>query len=186
MTTVTWARKPGNGVGEYWDQPVNWSTGSLPGPGDEVVIPKGSAALVFTGDAIAIASIDVSGALGIDGGTFATTGGLTIAAGAGLEIDDPSLTSPDFGNTTPATVTIGGIFSNSGHFVSGSTATITLGTFDNTVTGFGGIGGSVTVTDLVSPEPRPVIVSSAPTARIVRSLPSPVVRVALSCVTSRT
>jgi hypothetical protein len=150
MTTVTFDPKGISQSDFYWDQAANWSTGSLPGAGDAVVIPAKFDVLVEKKDSISIASLDLSGGLGIDGGTFSTTGGLTIEAGAGFEIDAPPPDTPDYGNTSPATVTIGGVFSNSGGFIIGSTAHVTIGTVDNAKTGSGVIGGSVTVTNLIN------------------------------------
>ena len=95
MTTVTWAWKLSNHVEEVWDEAINWSTGELPGPGDDVVMPTKTACEFGsrTSDTADIKSLDVQGSLGIDGGEMSITKGLTLGASGGLEIDDPLVAS---------------------------------------------------------------------------------------------
>jgi hypothetical protein len=98
------------------------------------------------GGASSIDSLTVAGDLGIDVGEFAIAGGLTIDAGAGLEIARPSVTDQD--PAGPATVVIGGLFTDNGLIGFGRKAHVTIGALDNTASGTGDMAGAVTVTNL--------------------------------------
>ncbi len=97
-STVTWIN-PGSG---NWDVPANWSTGSLPGPADDVVINTVAAATitVHSGDSIAIQSLNsaasdpftmtggqffftansqIGGGMSLSGGTFKAAGNLAVS-----------------------------------------------------------------------------------------------------------
>ena len=142
MTAVTWAwMDVVNGPENVWNVPANWSTGALPGPGDDVVIPAGSEPCsVVTGAAINIQSLDVGGALGIFDGQFSVSGGVTIENGGGLGIDDSSTI-----NNVPVTFSVGGTLTNNGLIGFASIATVSIATFDDAVTGYGDMRGQVTI-----------------------------------------
>ena len=150
MTTVTWAwRFAENGPEPFWDIAKNWSTGALPGPGDDVVVPaKTEPCSITEGDVISIQSLAVGGSLGIDGGQVSVSGGLTLEAGSGFEIDRLPLGS--ILTAGPATVTIGGAFTNDGDFAIGRIATVTMSSFDDESSGSGDIAGRVTITNVIN------------------------------------
>ena len=98
LATVTWI----NPTGDDWDRPSNWSTGAIPGPGDDVVINQtnisvthsspgsdfinsltlssGQSTLDLSGGSLSISSSSsVAGTLAIIGGTLSTEGALTVS-----------------------------------------------------------------------------------------------------------
>ncbi|HOB34069.1 MAG TPA: hypothetical protein PKH32_14425, partial [Verrucomicrobiota bacterium] len=93
---VSW---DGGGGDFSWQNAANWSTDSLPGPTDDVIINVSSNITVESSANVTIASLQCSNHLALSGGTFrlngssvvqgtfSTTGTpMLIAAGAGTEV----------------------------------------------------------------------------------------------------
>lgn len=94
LSAVLWT---GNGGDNNWDDPANWSTDALPGPGDDVTIDVSASVvhsdavadsinsltstqpLTLSGGTLSIASASsTTGPLAVDGGTLTGTGDLTV------------------------------------------------------------------------------------------------------------
>jgi hypothetical protein len=101
MTTKTWIDGTGN-----WNTAADWNTGTVPGPGDDAVIPFGSVSLTTPVTVGSISLTTSSATLGIadPGGTDAVTGGFSNSGTVGV----------DFGTSSDTTLTIGGTLTNSG------------------------------------------------------------------------
>ena len=103
-TTVNWT----NADGGNWDVGANWSSGSVPDSGDDVVIntPSPATITIQAGDIEAVASLVTAA-----GDTLSITGGsLTVGAGAStlngpLAMTGGSLTASGLGTTLTATGT---------------------------------------------------------------------------------
>jgi autotransporter-associated beta strand protein len=95
MSTVAWT---GGGADNNWDDALNWNTGTLPGPGDDVMITipanvvhsdavtdsiaslTSTQPLTLAGGTLAIAATSsTSGPLVVNGGSLAGTGDLTVS-----------------------------------------------------------------------------------------------------------
>ncbi|REK15742.1 MAG: hypothetical protein DWQ37_07955 [Planctomycetota bacterium] len=76
MLTVTW---DGGGDGVNWTDPLNWSTDSLPGPADDVVI--GAANVIHASGNHTILNLTSGGDLSITGGSITVTTGASSVAG---------------------------------------------------------------------------------------------------------
>src|SRR5205814_715074 len=100
MATKTWIDGTGN-----WNTAADWNTGTVPGPGDDAVIPFGSVSL-HTPVAVGSISLTTSSAtLGIvDPGTDTVTGDFSNSGTVGV----------DYGTSSDTTLTIGGTLTNSG------------------------------------------------------------------------
>src|SRR5690242_6541420 len=74
MTTKTWIDDAGN-----WNTAADWTTGSVPGPGDYAVIPSGAVSLTTPVTVGSISLTTSAATLGIadPGGTDRVTGGLS-------------------------------------------------------------------------------------------------------------
>jgi RHS repeat-associated protein len=108
LSTVNWT---GNGDGSSWDDYHNWSTGSVPGSGDDVVISTAAAATVTiqSGDAESVNSLTTAGndTLAITGGSLAVAADSTIAGplamtGGSLRASGSGVTLQANGPTTMA------------------------------------------------------------------------------------
>jgi len=94
LSGIAWT---GDGGNSNWDDPLNWNTHTLPGPGDDVTISipatvvhsdavtdsikslTSTQALTISGGTLSIASASTtSGPLVVDGGTLTGTGNLTV------------------------------------------------------------------------------------------------------------
>ncbi len=92
-------------------------SGALPGPGDDVVVPAKNRTLLHHGKAMSSPSSRFARRRFCSASTavrFPVSGGLTLEAGSGFEIDRLPLGS--ILTAGPATVTIGGAFTNDGRF----------------------------------------------------------------------
>lgn len=109
-TTINWIN-PGSG---NWDAPANWSTGSLPGSADDVVINTSAAATITVrgGDTIAIHSLTTAAndQLSMTGGFLQFTADSTM--GAGLSLSNGLLSS--LGN-----LSIAGAYTQTGGVLTG-------------------------------------------------------------------
>lgn len=64
----------------FWDDPANWSSGVLPGPGDDVVINVASGGLIdHRAGATTIRSLTANGNLQLSGGRLELTGDSSIS-----------------------------------------------------------------------------------------------------------
>jgi hypothetical protein len=76
--TVTW----NGGAGDFsWQKPANWSTDSLPGSADDVVINAGGGVTITTVSNVTIRSLQCSNNLTVAGGVFRVTGGASVVQG---------------------------------------------------------------------------------------------------------
>ena len=126
LSNVSWT---GNAHDNNWDTRGNWSTNSLPGPGDDVTINTSADVVHSNNIADTIKSLTSTGPLTISGGTlsiasaFTTSSTLTISGGT---LNDPGA------------ITVGGLLTLSGGRISGlATAGAPSGT--GTTTASGGI-----------------------------------------------
>lgn len=103
LSTVSWAV---NSSG-YWDVPTNWSTGSLPGPGDDVVIDKPGVTVTYRTGSSTIHSLDDQDAFVLSGGTLTASTTLQVKGSFSLAGGTLSSTSV-LGTTTIQATTSGG------------------------------------------------------------------------------
>ena len=89
---VTWTH-PGDGL---WDDPGNWSTGTLPGPDDDVLVESpATPTITHTAGDTRILSLTLTGSLHLGGGSIRVTatssiaGALTVESGAALVAEGP-------------------------------------------------------------------------------------------------
>src|SRR2546429_4969013 len=96
MTTKTWIDGTGN-----WNTAADWNTGTVPGPGDDAVIPFGSVSLTTPVTVGSISLTTSSATLGIadPGGTDAVTGGFSTTPTPRAYFGPPPTTHPDHGGT---------------------------------------------------------------------------------------
>ena len=140
--TVTWVGNNNN-----WNDPANWSSGTVPVAADDVIINKVTSpkvppsiintAVVRTGTTTV--NIGTRFGLGtVSGGSFTNNGILTINGGIGVA----NITSLDLGNGFPVinngtiNVTNWGNFSSSGSFTNSSTGIINLAGSASNYSGF--------------------------------------------------
>ena len=103
LSTVSWAV---NSSG-YWDVPTNWSTGSLPGPGDDVVIDKPGVTVTYRTGSSTIHSLDDQDAFVLSGGTL--TASTTLQVKGSFSLAGGTLSSADvLASTTIQATTSGG------------------------------------------------------------------------------
>ena len=93
--TVTWI---GPAAGD-WTQPGSWSSGTLPGPGDDVIVGAGSlVTLTHSGGISQVRSLTLTGTLRLTGGALSLSAGASSAdslfldTGAGLTVTGPFTT----------------------------------------------------------------------------------------------
>jgi hypothetical protein len=93
LTTVDWT----NSAGGSWDVASNWSNGSVPGPGDDVVIDVSGATPVVTISSTveSVRSITAADPLDVTGGGLSVTANSTISGG--LTMTDGTLTASGSG-----------------------------------------------------------------------------------------
>lgn len=117
LSAVAWT----GASGDSWDVASNWSTGAVPGPGDDVTIDT-SAALTITiqsGDNIAVNSVTTGAndTLSITGGSLTVSAGASTLAGP-LDMTGGSLTASGSGTAFTAngatTVSGGSLNANGG------------------------------------------------------------------------
>jgi hypothetical protein len=150
MTTKTWIDSTGN-----WNTPADWNTGSVPGPGDDAVIPFGTVSLTtpVTVDSI---TLNPSAVLGIVySGADAVTGDFSNSGTVGV----------DFGTSSGTTLTIGGTLTNTstGAFYIGysnlpADTTVTAAALSNAGTlnltgGFDGVNSGQATLDIAGAAP---------------------------------
>jgi hypothetical protein len=100
MTTKNWI----DGTGD-WNTASNWDTGTVPGPGDNAIIPFGTVSLHTPVTVGSISLTTSSATLGIvDLGTDTVTGDFSNSGTVGV----------DFGISFGTTLTIGGTLTNTG------------------------------------------------------------------------
>ncbi len=124
------------GVGmSSWTNPANWSTGVVPGAGDDAVVPPGAMAFVDGADAVDIGSLTVAGELFVfgeltilDSSTIEATGTLWVENGGGTTLDGSTLD-----------------VANGGQFIVRSSALVELSN-GASIVGDGLVGNSGTVT----------------------------------------
>src|SRR5213078_3232147 len=99
MATKTWIDGTGN-----WNTAADWNTGTVPGPGDDAVIPFGSVSLTTPVTVGSISLTTSSATLGIadPGGTDTVTG----------DFSNSGTFDIDFGASSGSTLTIGGTLTN--------------------------------------------------------------------------
>ncbi len=109
------------GAGQ-WDVPANWSTGSLPGPADDVVIntPAAATITIQSNDRIAIHSITTAAndQLAMTGGQFLFTGNSTL--GSGLSLSGGAFNAA-------ANLAIAGTLAQTGGVLTGSGSVVVAG-----------------------------------------------------------
>jgi fibronectin-binding autotransporter adhesin len=121
MATKTWIDNNGN-----WNTAGDWNPASVPGPGDDAVIPFGTVSLTTPVTVGSISLTTSSATLGIaSSGTDAVTGDFSNSGTVGV----------DFGASSGSTLTIGGTLTNA------SSGTLNIGysglTADTTVAAAG-------------------------------------------------
>jgi hypothetical protein len=105
-----------------WADTANWSTGVLPGPGDDVTVNIGTPVLVhYATGAAQVGSLSLTGTLHLAGGTLTLTGVSQI--NGGLVIEPPAsmiVTGPpaSLGVTGQADISGGSLFARNGAQVS--------------------------------------------------------------------
>jgi hypothetical protein len=94
VTLQTTSVPPVTFVGDgSWSVPGNWSTGAVPGPTDDVVIPSGSTVVIDAGDSFGVdeltveGEVRVEGSLTINGNSRIDAALLTVEEGGTLFID---------------------------------------------------------------------------------------------------
>ena len=131
------------GVGmSSWTNPANWSTGVVPGAGDEAVVPFGAMAFVDAADSVDIGSLTVAGELFVfgeltilDSSTIEATGILWVENGGGTTIDGSTLDVANGGQlivrssalvelSNGASIVGDGLVGNSGTVTTAGTVTI--------------------------------------------------------------
>ena len=149
LATVTWVAS-GNG---FWDVGSNWSTGTVPGPGDDVNLDglagqftityrqggdtiqsiRGSQdALVLSGGSLTIsAASQLDSAFTMSGGTLNANGGLTLTSKGSQWTDgvvNGTLTNAGVMTLSgPADKTVGGLLQNAGSIVQSGLGRLRLG-----------------------------------------------------------
>ncbi len=136
LTTVHWI----NPTGGFWSDPAGWSTGAVPGPGDDVVLDApgdvsvihaagddaansiaGANTLILSGGSLTLAAAsDFDGSLDLVGGT--------LAAGPMLMVNGPLLWTA--GNVGPGTTV-----ANGGLDITGPDPKLLRGGFENAQAG---------------------------------------------------
>lgn len=75
-----------------WNTPGNWSTGLLPGPADDVIIPERTSVTqtiqISGGASVSVNSITAGVALHVANGSLAVAGNVTMSGGADLTINN--------------------------------------------------------------------------------------------------
>src|SRR5215471_15143497 len=74
LSTVSWIN-PNSGD---WSDPANWSTGSLPGPSDDVVIDQPSITVTHNAGTDSVNSITSQDSIALNGGKLTIASALTI------------------------------------------------------------------------------------------------------------
>jgi hypothetical protein len=118
LATISWV----NPTSGNWDNPANWSTGKVPGRGDDVVIQTASTATITIedSDSVSVHSL-TTGAKD----TLAITGGtLVLAADSNL---GGALTESNGVLTGPGTLTVNGLLTWTGGTMSGPGTTLANG-----------------------------------------------------------
>ena len=98
----TWT---GGGDGKSWNDPNNWSSDTIPGSTDTVVINAASATINLTTpitvlSVSSLAGLDITGGLTVTSGQSSVSGTLTLASGAGLTATGSATTLQVAGATT--------------------------------------------------------------------------------------
>ncbi|HMF38210.1 MAG TPA: hypothetical protein VKF17_16310, partial [Isosphaeraceae bacterium] len=103
LSTVYWSV---NSSGD-WDVPTNWSSGTLPGPGDDVVIDKPGVTVTYRIGSSTIHSLDDQDAFVLSGGTL--TASTTLQVKGSFSLAGGTLSSADvLASTTIQATTWGG------------------------------------------------------------------------------
>jgi hypothetical protein len=152
MTTKTWIDGSGN-----WNTAADWTTGSVPGPGDDAVIPSGAVSLTtpVTVGSISLTTSAAAFAIANPGGTDTVTGGLSNNGTVNIDPYDGSSgaggSSLSIGGTLTNTST--GIF-NIGYASNTLDSNVTAAGLSNagTINLFGG-NSAQAILDITTPAP---------------------------------
>jgi hypothetical protein len=119
----------GSGGDGNWSTAGNWSNGSVPASGDDVVIPEGATVTLGSGTAT-VNSLTVDGALTVSGGSLAVNGDFVVDVGGSASISS--------GSVTVNSATVNGVLTLSGGSLDVTGDLLVTGGFDWT-------GGTFTV-----------------------------------------
>lgn len=113
----------GSGVPGSWHSAGNWSTGTVPGPADQVCIPAGHS-VAYTAGASTIAGMQVNGELSVSGGNLQLLGADASEVGGALGLSG----SATLGGSASLTIPAGGTFNwTSGVHSGAATTTVATG-----------------------------------------------------------
>ena len=139
------------GVGlSSWTDPDNWSTGMVPGPTDEAVVPAGTQAFVDAADSVTAGRVSVAGEVVVfgrltilDSSTIDSTGVLSVENGGSTTLDGAPLGVEAGGQV--AIRSSGQVELSNGASISGSGLVANSGTVVKTGAAVSGIGADIDV-----------------------------------------
>jgi hypothetical protein len=130
LATVTWT----NLSGGNWAIKTNWSTGNLPGPGDDAVIPtlNSGASVTYSSGNSTVQSLTSSAGVILSGGTLTITGNLQESAGKSFTLKGGTLAGATLTSGSTLALTSGGGYLSgvtiaAGAVVNGTAAEATAG-----------------------------------------------------------
>jgi hypothetical protein len=130
--SITWTNKAGDFL---WSTAGNWSTNQVPGSTDDVCIPSGLSSDARATPSISVNSLQISQNAGVNFGSGTVSIATPVTLQGGIGLFGTTLSVPSVNVQPPASVVTGG-----------------------SLTGYGTIEGSLTVSGMIVPQMAPITV----------------------------